>query len=144
MIRRAGLEDVEFAVSLCEEIYPATHWAGLADFDRDRVRSTIIHLVQRDDAAVFLSRRGLIVVIVVPHWFADLNTVQELFFWALDGSGDRLRREAETWARGLGAAVPIVMGAHEPGDMEKTERWYRRAGYEPHGRTYRKVLTNGH
>jgi len=141
MIRRATLDDVGFAADIGEHMFVKSHWADITKYDKQRTKEALERIIGRDDAAVFVSDGGVLIVIEVPLFFADLNTVQELFFWALDGSGDDLRRAAESWARARGSVVPVVMGAHEPGDMEKIERWYRRAGYTPHGRTFRKVLS---
>lgn len=140
MIRRATLDDMELAVELGRDMFGKSHWNDLTTYDAGLVRATLERLIEQDDAAVFVSDRGILILIVVPLWFSGLPTVHELFFWALDGSGDALRRAGEAWAREVGAVVPVIMGAHEPGDMDRLDCWYRRAGYVPHGRTYRKVL----
>lgn len=100
------------------------------------------HLIVSPDAAVFVTAQGVLGVIAAPLWCGEALTVQELFFWASDGRGSALRRAAEAWAASKGAAA-VLMGAHEPGDIERVGRWYARAGYEPHGRFYKKVMRNG-
>lgn len=140
MIRPATEADIDHAAQLGRQMFERSHWRDLTAYDEVRVKATLATLIERDDAGVFVSSGGVMVLIIVPLWFSGLLTVQELFFWAVDGSGDALRRAGEAWAKQAGAVVPVIMGAHEPGDMEKIDRWYRRAGYEPHGRTYRKVL----
>jgi nucleotide-binding universal stress UspA family protein len=141
VIRQATADDAGTVEAICAACYPQSHWVGVADYSASRVRETVAALAESDEGAVFFSGGGAIAVIRVPLWFSEAFAVSELFFWALDGAGAALRAAAEQWA--ADKADIVLMGAHEPGRMAAVSEWYRRGGYVPHGRTYRKVLSHG-
>lgn len=143
MIRRAGPEDAATVEAICARCYPGSHWVGVAEYSAEATRRNIEALAGNDDAAVFYSDGGAIAVVATPLWFSETPAVSELFFWALDAAGTALRHAAEQWAAEKSIRV-VLMGAHEPGRMAAVDVWYRRGGYVPHGRTYRKVLPHGY
>lgn len=143
LIRRATEADLPAIVEFGRDFYAASHWASIADYDPERTAGTLRSLIERQDTALFISPRGLIGMVLLPLWCGDVLTAQEFIFWAGDGQGAALRRAAEAWADEHGARV-VVMGAHEPGDMDRIEKFYRRNGYAPHGRSFRKVTPHGH
>lgn len=88
---------------------------------------------------IFVSGGGVLGLVVNPSLYNHaVRVASELFFYAPDGRGDDLRRAAEMWA--AEHADLIVMGAHEPGSVERLANWYRRAGYQPIGRQFAKGL----
>lgn len=133
MIRRATPDDLQQVVELGEAFHAATIWKDLAPFDRDSFEASVEALLDRDDAAIFLSPGGFIGLTKVGLYFnRAVPVTAELFFWAPDGQGDALRKAAERWAGGL-----LVMNAHlaEP----RAANWYARKGYRPLEATFLKV-----
>lgn len=143
MIRRATLDDVERLVEIGAQFHAASHWKDVAPLRRDVAGESFASMIAAPQAAVFMSDNGFIAVVAVPLWFSDVLSAQEFCFWTGDGQGDALRRAAEAWAREQGAEL-MLMGAHEPGPMERLSAWYGRKGYDPHARVFRKVFADGH
>lgn len=99
--------------------------------DPDSIAGSVKGLLARDDAAVFVSERGVLMLVRFPLWLDHAETVtNEIFFYATKG-GDALRREGERWAgKGLN-----TLSRHETTDT-RLESLYRRAGYVPIEHTF--------
>lgn len=139
MIRTATVDDIPEIVSLGRAFHAASHWAGVVDFDDEWLAENAANWIASDNADVFLSEGGLLIMVACPlHFFREV-VAQELTFWAIDGLGNELRQAGEEWARSKGARV-VLMGAHEPGKPEVMARWYRMGGYAPFGHSFAKVL----
>jgi hypothetical protein len=122
---------------LGEAFHAEDRWGGLLTFDPASFRRTCELLIER--GVIFITDRGLIGLSVGPSIYNHALTVcSELFFWAPDGRGDELRKAAEAWASGH--ADVLVMGAHEPGPVERISNWYRRKGYAPIGRQFARTV----
>ena len=136
--RRATLGDLDFIVELVAAFHETPRWPGV-DFDADDFRFAAARIIET--GAVFLTQRGLIGLIVTPSIYnRKARVASEMFFWAPDGQGDALRRAAEAWAASPEvAAHALIMNAHQPGEIDRIERWYVRKGYRPMGRQYVKV-----
>jgi GNAT superfamily N-acetyltransferase len=143
VIRRATLDDAATVEAIAARCYPHSHWVGVAAYEPDVALKSIRALIGSDQAVVLFSDDGALAALKCPLWFTSEPAIAEYFFWSLDGSGARLRAAAEAWAKDQGVRI-VLMGSHEPGPTARIENWYRRGGYVPHGRTYRKVLNHGH
>lgn len=137
MIREAATADLPRIVELGREFHREDRWSGMLAFDPASFAETCGRLLEV--GVIFLSDGGLIGLVVNPSIYNHATRVaSELFFWAPDGRGDDLRRAAEAWAKQH--ADVLVMGAHEPGPVERIANWYRRKGYVPIGRQFAKVI----
>lgn len=118
--------DLPMIAEMGREAHAGSVWDDLGTtFDPDSYEASCRALMERDDAAVFVSQRGTLWLVKIPLWFDHTETItQELFFYAPIG-GDALRREGERWAEGL-----IAMYRHERTDP-RLDRLYQRAGYQP-------------
>ena len=144
MIRPARESDVAALVALGRRFHAWSHWQGVVAFDVAKAEASVRGWLEAPDVAVFVSDAvaDAIAVMLAPPYFSEAPIALEIAFWATGGQGDRLRRAAEAWARGRGAAA-CIMGAHEPGETARIGRWYARAGYVPLGHTHMKVLNDG-
>lgn len=87
-------------------------------------------MMARDDQAVFVSERGVLMMAAFPLWFNHSQPLtSEIFFYATKG-GDALRREGERWARGL-----VTMSRHDKTDP-RLDKLFLRAGYVPIEHTF--------
>jgi len=137
VIRQATVADVPHIVALGRAFHAQPRWPAPLTFRAADFADTCDRLL--DAGAIFLSERGLIGLVVNPSIYNHAVAVaSELFFWAPDGQGDALRRAAEAWAKDRAAV--LIMGAHEPGPVERIANWYRRKGYSPIGRQFAKVI----
>jgi hypothetical protein len=137
VIRRATAADLPWLVALGAQFHAEPRWPAPLTFNPDDFAETCARLLEA--GVIFLSERGLIGLMVSPSIYNHSVTVaSELFFWAPDGQGDALRRAAEQWASEH--ADVLVMGAHEPGPVERISNWYRRKGYVPIGRQFARAV----
>lgn len=137
MIRQATSADLPWVVELGAQFHAEDRWSGTLTFAPESFWATCEQLLEV--GAIFLSERGVIGLVVNPSIYNHATRVaSELFFWAPDGRGDALRRAAEAWTKQH--ADVLVMGAHEPGPVERIANWYRRKGYTPIGRQFAKVI----
>lgn len=137
---RATASDLPRLVELWERgSLSASHFPDVP-VERDDLAASLGRMIEGDATAIFHTAGGLIGLALSPLYFnRSVLSAVEIFFWAGDGRGDALRREAEAWAKAQGASL-ILMGAHLPGPVDRIEKLYRRAGYVPHGRSYCKGL----
>ena len=122
---RATEDDLDMIVSLAREAHVGSVWEDMGTtVDDASVRASVASLMARDDAAVFVSKRGVLMVCRVTLWFNhEQNTAHEIFYYATEG-GDSLRREAEAWAgKGL-----VTLSRHDKTDA-RLEKLFTRAGY---------------
>lgn len=109
-------------------------------FSRAAFYDSVLSLMESHEGAVFVSPGGMLGVAVGPLWY-DRKALgaEELFWWSEDGSGRALLREAEQWARGMGA-THMKMGAIVTPDIDRMIRLYGRLGYAPSEASFLKVL----
>jgi hypothetical protein len=129
---RATEADVPLIVELACEAHKGSIWEAVGTSpDPDSIAKSVLALMAREDAAVFVCDRGVLMLARFPLWFDHAETVtNEIFFYATKG-GDALRREGERWA-GAGLAT---MSRHETTDP-RLDTLYRRAGYVPVEHTF--------
>lgn len=122
--------DIPLIVELALEAHQGSVWEDFADADPASIEASVRALMARDDAAVFVSERGVLMLCRFPIWFNHAVPItNEIFFYATKG-GDALRREGERWADGL-----VTMCRHDRTDP-RLDRLYQRAGYVPIEHTF--------
>lgn len=131
MIRPASPDDLSWLVDLGREAHGHTTWGQVAEYCPASFADTCRGLMDREDAAVLVNRRGSIWVCRFPLFFNHAESVaHEVFFYATEG-GDALRRAAERWA-GPGLKT---LSRNDATDT-RLGRLYERAGYRPVEHTY--------
>lgn len=126
-------------VALGAALHAEHRWPAPLTFCPADFAQTCVALLASGGAIFLTETGGLIGLTVSPSLYNHADkVVSELFFWAPDGRGDALRKAAEAWAKDRAAV--LVMGAHEPGPVERIATWYRRKGYAPIGHQFAKVL----
>lgn len=76
---------------------------GPVPVDRAHTAATVARLLASPDALVLVSGGGFIAGALVPTIINPAPLAQELGWFAADGSGMRLLRRFEAWARDRGA-----------------------------------------
>jgi hypothetical protein len=124
--------DIPLIIELAQEAHQGSVWETVGTKpDPESIANSVKALIERDDAAVFVSERGVLMLARFPLWFDHGERVtNEIFFYATKG-GDALRREGERWA-GTGLNT---LSRHETTDT-RLESLYRRAGYVPIEHTF--------
>ena len=123
MIRPATMQDVLPIVDRIEQLRAAVD--GPVPVDRAWTARTVAGLIESDDGLVLVSPGGFIAAALVQTIINPTRIAQELGWYATDGSGLRLLRQFEAWARQRGATlVQLSTGACGP-DLSRLG--YRRA-----------------
>ena len=123
MIRAATTHDVLSIVDRIEQLRAAVD--GPVPVDRAWTARTVAGLIASDDGLVLVSPGGFIAGALVQTIINPARFAQELGWHAMDGSGLRLLRQFEAWARDRGATlVQLSTGACGP-DLSRLG--YRRA-----------------
>lgn len=120
-VRLAGEADVLRIVDMIEDLRVAVR--GPVAVDRPWTARTVAHLIASPDGAVWVSGGGFIAGSLQPTIISPTPIAMEHGWWASDGSGLRLLRAFEAWARERGAAlVQLSTGAE---GLELTRLGYR-------------------
>lgn len=123
--------DIPLIVDLALEAHAGSVWEEFADTVTADIEASVRALMARDDAAVFVSERGVLMLATVPVWFNHaVKIAHEVFFYATKG-GDALRREGKRWAAGK----LITISRHERTDP-RLEKLLTRAGLVPIEHTF--------
>ena len=110
VIRLAEPGDVLHIVDLIEDLRTAV--GGPIPVDRAWTARTVAGLIADPDGAVWVSAGGFIAGALRPTIINPAPIAYELGWFARDGSGLRLLRAFEAWARARGAAlVQLSTGA---------------------------------
>lgn len=147
MIREATPEDIPRLVAMGERFLADTVYRtrGVAG-DPDAMTRTVELLLAHDHGAVFVATYngtvvGMIGLLVFEHPITGAATASELFWWmepeyrGRGGSGVKLLKRAERWARDAGART-VHMIAPTP----EIETLYRRLGYGYLEATYQRTF----
>lgn len=122
--------DIPLIVELALEAHKGSVWEEFADAKPDDIAASVKAMMGRDDMAVFVCDRGVLMMARFPLWFNHGERIaNEIFFYATKG-GDALRREGERWANGL-----VSMSRHERTDP-RLDKLFQRAGYVPIEHTF--------
>lgn len=123
MIRAATAADVLRIVDMIERLRAAVD--GPVRVDRAHTAATVARLIGSDDGLVLVSERGFIAGLLTSTVISTVPIVQEIGWFAGDGSGLRLLRALESWARSRGAA--LVQLSTGSGGPDLSRLGYRRA-----------------
>lgn len=123
MIREATPEDVIRIVDMVEALRLAV--GGPVAVDRPWTARTLAALLESPDGAVWVSGRGFLAASIQRSIISPVPMAVEHGWWASDGSGLRLLRIYETWARERGAALVTLSTGPDGPDLSRLG--YRRA-----------------
>ena len=122
MIREATAEDVLRIVDMVEALRLAV--GGPVPVNRPHTARTVAGLLDSPDGAVWVSDAGFVAGALTQTIISPAPLAQELGWYATDGTGLRLLRRFETWAKERGAVlIQLSTGATGP-DLT-------RLGYRP-------------
>lgn len=123
MIRRATADDILGVVDMVEALRLAV--GGPIPVDRAHTAQTLAALLGSPDGAVWVSGGGFLAASIQRSVISPVPVAAEHGWHATDGSGLRLLRTFERWAREKGAAfITLSTGPGGP-DLERVG--YRRA-----------------
>lgn len=115
--------DVLRIVDMIEALRVAV--GGPVPVDRAHTAAAVARLIDSDSGIVLVTGGGFIAGALVPTIINPAPVAQELGWFATDGSGLRLLRAFEAWARGRGAMLIQLSTAPDGPDL--TRLGYRRA-----------------
>lgn len=122
MIREATTDDVLRIVDMVEALRLAV--GGPVPVNRPHTARTVAGLLDSPDGAVWVSDAGFVAGALTQTIISPAPLAQELGWYATDGTGLRLLRRFETWAKERGAVlIQLSTGATGP-DLT-------RLGYRP-------------
>jgi len=134
-VNKAGVSDIPRIVDYLADFHAQS--GLMAPFDAEDAADFVGALVASDDAAVFVSDRGVIGGAVVPIFFnANWLMAVELFWWSR-GDGVRLLRVFERWARVRGAREIRLASLSS---IPRSAKLIARCGYVPAEACYIKVV----
>lgn len=123
MIRLATPDDILSIVGMVERLRAAV--GGPVPVDRAWTARTLAGLVASPDGAVWVSGGGFLAATLTQTVISPRRIAQECGWWAGDGSGLRLLRAYEAWARERGAA--LIQLSTGPDGPDLARLGYRRA-----------------
>ena len=147
-VRRATVADLPSCLDMTARFHAASPIASVAPFDRDGMAATLTGMFDNPRAGVWIAfwndkPVGLAGALCYPLYFNPAyEVVQELFWW-LDpetrgcGAGEKLFQNVQNWAKDVGASA-VFMIALNDSRVDKMDRFYKRAGFQPMERTYMK------
>lgn len=143
MIRPAVLKDIPDLIRMGEEFHSLTPYReSLSPIDPDRAGKLLEDLIAHENGCVLVLETdrliGMIGLFVYPHAFTGEMVAGELFWWVTPetrGSGVKLLRRAESWAKEQGAKR-----FHMVAPNDHVGRFYRRLGFKSMEEHYQKDL----
>ena len=123
MIRPATASDILTIVNQVEALRAAV--GGPVAVDRPWTARTLAALLESPDGAVWVSGGGFLAASIQRSIISPAPMAVEHGWWASDGSGLRLLRIYETWARERGAALVTLSTGPTGPDLSRLG--YRRA-----------------
>ena len=122
-MRAATVSDIPMIVDMIEDLRAAVR--GPLAVDRAWVSQTVAHLLTDPAGVIFVTAGGFIAGSLRPTIINPAPIACEHGWWASDGSGLRLLRRFEGWAREHGAA--LVQLSTGPEGLDLSRLGYRRA-----------------
>ena len=117
VIRKADAGDVLQVVDLIEDLRAAVN--GPIPVDRAWTARTVAGLIADPDGAVWVSAGGFIAGALRPTIINPAPIASEMGWFARDGSGLRLLRVFEAWARERGAVLIQLSTGAEGLDLSR-------------------------
>jgi GNAT superfamily N-acetyltransferase len=143
-IRRATLEDQDALLRMGQRFIAETCYRDIIVGDPAALRRLVAQLVEGAASALFVSETaegilsGMIGLFIFSHHISGQPTAVEVFWWTEPehrGHGLALLREAERWAKGMGAvAIQMIAPTDEIG------RLYERLHYRKVETAYARAL----
>ena len=122
MIREATPDDVIRIVDMVEALRLAV--GGPVAVDRPWTARTVAALLKSPDGAVWVSGGGFLAASIQRSIISPVPMAVEHGWWASDGSGLRLLRIYEAWAKDKGAA--LITLSTGPNGPDLTRLGYRK------------------
>lgn len=122
-LRSATAADILSIVGMVEALRDAV--GGPVPVDRAWTAQTLASLIASPDGAVWVSAGGFLAASIQRSVISPVPMAVEHGWWAADGSGLRLLRAYEAWAREKGAAFVTLSTAVDGPDLARLG--YRRA-----------------
>ena len=149
-VRRAETADVPSCLDMTARFHAASPISGVAPFDRDGMAVTLRGMIANPRAGIWLALLdgkpvGIAGALLYPLYFNPAYEVAQELFWWLNpdargsGAGEKLFQTLQTWAKDNGASA-VFMIALADDRVDKMDRFYKRAGYQPMERTYMKEV----
>ena len=123
VIREATADDVIRIVDMVEALRLAV--GGPVAVDRPWTARTLAALLESPDGAVWVSGGGFLAASIQRSIISPVPMAVEHGWWASDGSGLRLLRIYESWAKDKGAALITLSTGPTGPDLSRLG--YRRA-----------------
>jgi GNAT superfamily N-acetyltransferase len=147
-VRRAETADMPSCLDMTARFHAASPISGVAPFDRDGMAVTLRGMTANPRAGIWLALLdskpvGIAGALLYPLYFNPAYEVAQELFWWLNpdargsGAGEKLFQTLQTWAKDNGASA-VFMIALADDRVDKMDRFYKRAGYQPMERTYMK------
>lgn len=148
VVRRPEYADLGRYTELAVEFIAAAPISKLVAITPDNVADFLIRAVDNSDVGMWMASKDGVVVGICgalryPLYFNPQHTiVQELWWWLTpdargSGAGQAMYKKLERWAKESDAAA-LFMIALDDDRVEKTSKFYARAGYKPLERTFAK------
>ena len=113
----ADARDVPRIVDMIEALRAAVH--GPIPVDRAWTARTVSKLIGDPAGCVLVTEGGFIAGLIQPTIISPAPVAKELGWWASDGSGLRLLRAFEAWAKEQGADLVQLSTAPSGPDLER-------------------------
>lgn len=148
IVRKAEYADLGRYTELATQFIAASPISSVVPVAADSVANFLIGAVENPMVGVWLAEKdgvmvGICGAIKYPLYFSPQHTiVQELWWWLTpeargSGAGKALYNTLEAWAQKNDAAA-LFMIALDDDRVEKTSKFYARAGFKPMERTFVK------
>lgn len=122
-VRWAAPADIPRVIDMIEALRAAVD--GPIAVDRDWTGGVLRQLLASPSGCVFVSEGGFIAGMIQPTVISPAPVAKELGWWASDGSGLRLLRAFEAWAKERG--VTLVQLSTAPDGLNLSRLGYARA-----------------
>jgi GNAT superfamily N-acetyltransferase len=148
LVRPATHEDVDACLPMARRFYDESGMADMIGFDSDSALMTLRHLIDDENAALFVAckgdeRIGMAGALAYPMYFnIRQKAAQEMFWWVSPEhrggtAGVRLMQSMERWAASLGCQTMTMVCLPIDGPAESI---YQRMGYRPLERNFVRRL----
>ena len=147
-VRKPEYADLGRYTELATQFIAASPLNSVVPVTADSVANFLISAVDNPMIGIWLAEKdgvmvGICGAIKYPLYFSPQHTiVQELWWWLTpeargSGAGQALYKTLEAWAQESDAAA-LFMIALDDDRVEKTSKFYARAGFKPMERTFVK------
>lgn len=145
-IRKAGAGDFKDIIAAIQDFVATSSYAKHDTVNAAHVSATLHALCASPDGVVLVLEdnadfAGCYVGMAHPHLFSGVTMLGELFVYVrpdVRGRGKELKAAAEEWARARGCQSVTFSFPESAAHLDPV---YRKWGYEPCERSYRKELT---